>query len=528
MNNFNKVISLLVFFYTQLIFSQVEIEWTYTYDYIGWWENTKDIAMDNSGNIFITGESTRTNNPQTNYDYATIKLNAGGEQMWVKRFNTGINDYVKAITTDNDGNVYVTGQSEGIAEVIKYDTDGHEIWTSGMLNGNPIDIATDDSGYIYITGEKYYDDFFLFKYDGTGKVIWHRYINSTFLEHVLITKLTLHKNRILLTGTSHTDSTDDDGLLLAYDNNGILLWENTYNGKFNDQDRFFSISIDTNNSILVTGIMRDTLWNTKMFTAKYSWDGKLEWGNAFDQNDYDEVGNVVLADSNNNVYVGGYVEEVISNVVYRRCALVKYDQEGKFLWFKDLPPDTLDDSKIEYMSLDYEANIYCIGRYKHDSYYRIQVAKFSSDGELLYKFIYPANDKLAEPSGLIVQSPDEFLVCGYIYGVVPSSDYLVLKYIVPTSVLDQNIVINKFKLEQNYPNPFNPTTKIGFRIAIFGLVTLKVYDVLGEEIVTLVNEQKPAGTYEVEFDASSLPSGVYFYQLKTGNFIKTKKMILLK
>jgi hypothetical protein len=90
-----------------------------------------------------------------------------------------------------------------------------------------------------------------------------------------------------------------------------------------------------------------------------------------------------------------------------------------------------------------------------------------------------------------------------------------------------------FELYQNYPNPFNPSTKIKFEIpdqgrTVRNLITLKVYDVLGDEITTLVNEELPAGEYEVEFDATGLPSGIYFYQLKVGSFIQTKKMVLLK
>jgi hypothetical protein len=97
-----------------------------------------------------------------------------------------------------------------------------------------------------------------------------------------------------------------------------------------------------------------------------------------------------------------------------------------------------------------------------------------------------------------------------------------------------------YKLEQNYPNPFNPTTKISFAIPLLGgarggLVTLKVYDVLGSEVRTLLNEQKEAGYHSVDFDASELPSGVYFYQLRVDpetssgrGFMETKKMSLLK
>ena len=87
---------------------------------------------------------------------------------------------------------------------------------------------------------------------------------------------------------------------------------------------------------------------------------------------------------------------------------------------------------------------------------------------------------------------------------------------------------NSFLLTQNYPNPFNPSTKIQYSVNSTQKVTLKVYDLLGREVATLVNEEKPAGTYELTWYAEGLPSGVYFYQLAAGNFIETKKMILIK
>ena len=105
-------------------------------------------------------------------------------------------------------------------------------------------------------------------------------------------------------------------------------------------------------------------------------------------------------------------------------------------------------------------------------------------------------------------------------------------------VVDEKIVPELFKLEQNYPNPFNPTTVISWQLAVGGHVTLKVYDVLGNEVATLVNEEKPAGVYHFTFNPQlttnqqQLTSGVYFYQLRSsfggGNFVETKKMILLR
>ena len=101
----------------------------------------------------------------------------------------------------------------------------------------------------------------------------------------------------------------------------------------------------------------------------------------------------------------------------------------------------------------------------------------------------------------------------------------------PVSVEDDEIedgIPTDFNLSQNYPNPFNPSTTINYQIPELSFVTLKVFDVLGREIITLVNEEKPIGTHAIEFNATSLPSGIYFYQLLTPNFTETKKMILLR
>ncbi len=112
----------------------------------------------------------------------------------------------------------------------------------------------------------------------------------------------------------------------------------------------------------------------------------------------------------------------------------------------------------------------------------------------------------------------------------------------PTSVKDETEPVNNFSLSQNYPNPFNPSTKIKYHIPLGdspllggargGFVTLKIYDVLGNEVATLVNEYKPAGSYEVEFNPASgiryPASGIYFYRLIAGSFTQTRKMILEK
>ena len=98
----------------------------------------------------------------------------------------------------------------------------------------------------------------------------------------------------------------------------------------------------------------------------------------------------------------------------------------------------------------------------------------------------------------------------------------------PVDLENKRLQPADFALYQNYPNPSNPSTNFRFRIADFGFVTLKIYDTLGNEVATLVNDEKPAGEYELEFFASELSSGIYFYKLSSRGFSETKKMILMK
>lgn len=89
-------------------------------------------------------------------------------------------------------------------------------------------------------------------------------------------------------------------------------------------------------------------------------------------------------------------------------------------------------------------------------------------------------------------------------------------------------VPKEYFLSTNFPNPFNPTTKISYSLQKEGLVTIKVFDVLGNEVAVLVDEIKPEGKHEVEFNANNLPSGIYIYKMQSGKFIAVNKMILLR
>ncbi len=132
------------------------------------------------------------------------------------------------------------------------------------------------------------------------------------------------------------------------------------------------------------------------------------------------------------------------------------------------------------------------------------------------------------PADIVGVHSIEEISAGYL---VIASAQGIYKNITVLDAEDNSAKVNSvklFALSQNYPNPFNPSTKISWQSPIGSWQTLKVFDVLGNEVTTLVNEYKPSGSYEMQFTASGLVSGLYFYQLKAGNYSETKKMILIK
>ncbi len=113
-------------------------------------------------------------------------------------------------------------------------------------------------------------------------------------------------------------------------------------------------------------------------------------------------------------------------------------------------------------------------------------------------------------------------------GSWPAAQYYAFKTVAATGVAESSLIPLKNELQQNYPNPFNPTTNFGFRISDFGFVKLSIFDLLGREVAVLINEQKQAGRYTVNWNASGISSGMYFYRLEAGSYISTKKLVLLR
>ena len=147
---------------------------------------------------------------------------------------------------------------------------------------------------------------------------------------------------------------------------------------------------------------------------------------------------------------------------------------------------------------------------------------------------YANMDYSVDCSGIV---PGEYYL-RLVTSVIGNADYTLVNLYNGNKVLEKNNytvvnfegneIITNYELAQNFPNAFNPNTTILYQVPQDGIVNLKIYDILGAEVTTLVNEQKKAGKHEVKFNASALSSGIYIYKLQAGDFVSSKKMILLK
>jgi hypothetical protein len=224
------------------------------------------IATDGSGNVYITGTSWGG----WGSDYCTIKYSPNGNQLWVKRYNGpgNSNDDAFAVAVDGSGNVYVTGRSMGSGTIydyatIKYDTDGNELWAK-RYNG-PGDswdwartIAVDGSGNVYVTGYSIgsgtYEDYATIKYDNNGNELWVKRYNGPGNNRDDACAIALDgSGNVYVTGVSFGSGTSFDYATIKYDNNGNELWVKRYNGPGNGTDNACDIAVDGSGNVYVTG-----------------------------------------------------------------------------------------------------------------------------------------------------------------------------------------------------------------------------------------------------------------------------------
>jgi len=544
---------LLLFIFTGFSVAQVSESWSIRYNGPGSsTDKSNAIAVDYLGNVFVTGTS-----PSVGFgteDYVTIKYDSAGVEQWVARYNgTGSSvDNAYALAVDEGGFIYVTGGSSGSSSgfdflTIKYSSAGDTIWTrryNGPRNSKDVAyaIAIDDSGNVYVTGESegstgthgIFEDYATIKYTPDGVRRWVVRYNGPAGDYDKANSVDVDTSgNVYVTGVSDGGSSGSgsphfDYATIKYNNIGTIQWIRRHNGTDNALDEAKIVRVDFSENVVVTGSSKYSGSFDDYFTIKYSPTGDTLWLSRYNGtgNNTDIANSLVVDELGNTCVTGKSYGGSLNNY---DMVTIKYDSDGDSVWVKRFNGDASDIDEGVGLAVDGSGSVYIAG---HSS--GITTAsdyttiKYSDSGteEWVIKYTNSGAAGSGEQlTGIFIDEYSNVYVTG-----MSALDYATVKYVQsPTSIDDKNFKSpDEFFLYQNYPNPFNPTTTINFSVPSSEFVTLKVFDVLGNELSTLVNEEKPVGSYKVEFDASRLSSGIYFYRLSAGEFIQTRKMILMK
>ena len=515
-------------------------------------------------------------------DAFILKFSSSGARLWAAYYGGNDNDWGESICTDNLGNLFVTGYTSSTnfptqtlpgaynqsysggydAFILKFNSNGARLWAtyyggsgsggSGYEGGNSI--CTDNSGNLYVTG----------------------WTNST---NFPIQTLTGGYNQTTYGGG------DGDAFILKFNSNCARLWATYYGGIAYDEG--LSICTDNLNNLYVTGWTSSTNFPTQIlpgaynqttgigssvFILKFASTGSRQWA-AYYGGSYGDGGRGICIDNSGNLYVTGGTSSTnfptqILPGAYNQTTysgspgdafILKFDSNCARLWATYYGGSSYDDGYE--VCTDNSGNLYVIGETNSNNFptqilsgaynqttrggfYDIFILKFTNSGARQWATYYGGNDYDSEP-GVCIDSSSNFYVTGSTKSInFPtktlsgayndtaldgSADAFILKF---SSTVDIKKISNeipvKYSLHQNYPNPFNPTTNIRYDIPKSSFVKITVYNILGKELATLVNEKLSAGSYEVDWDATSYTSGVYFYKLITDNFVDVKKMLLIK
>jgi hypothetical protein len=330
--------------------------------------------VDGSGNVYVTGYSVGSG---TSDDYATIKYDPAGNQLWVQRYNGPLNgpDDATALAVDASGNVYVTGYSAGSGPhydyaTIKYYPNGDTAWVRRYNGpGNDWDeasaIAVDGSGDVYVTGFSVGSgtsyDYATIKYYPNGDTAWVRRYNGPGNAGDMASAIGVDgSGNVYVTGYDYGSGTSGDYATIKYYPNGDTAWVRRYNGPGNGDDVAHAIAVDGSGNVYVTGYSYGSGTFSDYATLKYDPAGNQLWVQRYNGpgNDWDEA-SAIAVDGSGDVYVTGYD---VGSGTFSDYATIKYDPAGNQLWVQryDGPGNGYDLARA--IAVDGSGNVYVTGR----------------------------------------------------------------------------------------------------------------------------------------------------------------------
>lgn len=501
-----KLTIIILFFLSNLSNAQPHLEWTAKFKEDSTNVILGDIATDNEGNVFLTGSISKDNTGKLFF----LKYSPSGNLIWKKYFMaSGLGTWGDKIAVDDEGSIYISGgiklsHSSQAIMVMKYKSSGDTDWVryySHDSGGNARQIMVDKFKNIYLCGYP-----LLMKYDKDGNLLWDRfYDQSGFLWSVNGMTLDSNQNAYIL---AQRQSFVKEFLTIKYDSAGVFKWQKNYNRNYDCYPS--SIASDRHSKIYVKGALENFpggYYTTILI--KYNQQGDTLYVKNFSIG----VGETLLMYNDTINYLGGGWP-------------ARFNVNGNINW--------IDSGKTisKGHKIDNSGNLYST-----EEHYENGI------GNILFKKYLPNGVKMWEQQTNLVDSFNVFR--NFIHFDKDNNIFIAINYTDPPNPYADTIVIYKYSqtvgvnpfgnelvkdyyVSQNYPNPFNPNTNIKFSIPKSGYVSLKVYDILGKEINTLVSEFKAAGSYTISFDAGNLTSGIYFYTFISGNYRSTSKMLLIK
>ncbi|HXF48907.1 MAG TPA: SBBP repeat-containing protein [Verrucomicrobiae bacterium] len=335
-------------------------------------DSPEALVLDKRGNVYVTGISYN--------DYFTIKYDSQGSQLWTARYNGPGNgeDWATDVCVDEEGFVYVTGLSVGAGTdrdyaTVKYDSNGNQLWVvrydNPQHNGDHGHlIAVDKNGNAYVSGHTNWTNlsggvqWVTIKYDSMGNELWLRDTirwQTSYSNGPTDLKLDSQGN-VYVCGGMEDSVTKIDYTIIKYDGQGKLLWSARFNGPANDDDWAVAIDFDKEGNVLVTGFSRGIGTDGDITTFKYDSLGNELWVQHFNGpgNGYD-AGYGLRVDSAGNVYVAG---TSVGNGTNRDYILLKYDTNGNLLWEKRYNSSLNSVDEAWAISIDRSGNIVVTGR----------------------------------------------------------------------------------------------------------------------------------------------------------------------